>query len=356
MRIMQVMAGAAVGGAETAFEDLCLALAEQDGVELCAVLRDNNSERLQKLSNAGIEIHTLPFGGVFDFYSSWKLKRIIKEFRPQIVQSWMSRASRLTPAAGKEKNYLKFSRLGGYYSLKYYKTTDYFVANTPDIRNYLIKEGVEEDRARYINNFTIAEQVAVPVKRNELDTPDDAFVVLALARYHQVKALDVLIKAAEKIENCHVWLAGTGPLEEDLKKLAADLNIEKNIHFLGWRSDRAALLESADVCAVPSRFEPFGNTFIQAWAQKTPLVSSKSEGPMQYIRDGEDALMFEIDDVDGLAECLDKIRANPDFGRQLAEAGYRRFSQEFSKEKTVEAYLDYYRFAIDESLRATKTE
>ncbi|OIN87772.1 MAG: hypothetical protein AUJ12_00610 [Alphaproteobacteria bacterium CG1_02_46_17] len=352
MRIMQVMAGAAVGGAEAAFEDLCLALSGHQDVELCAVLRDNNDERLGKLASAGIKIHTVPFGGIFDVYSSWKMKQLIRNFQPQIVQTWMSRASQKTPAAGKANSYLKFSRLGGYYSLKYYKTTDYFVANTPDILNYLVREGIDECHARHINNFTTAEQVTSPVNRSDLQTPKDAFVVLALARYHPVKALDILIRAAEKIENCHVWLAGMGPLEEDLKKLAADLKIENRIHFLGWRSDRAALLEAADVCAVPSRFEPFGNTFIQAWAQKTPLVSSKSEGPMQYIRDGEDALMFDIDDVAGLTECLEKLRTNPDLGHKLVQAGFSRFEQEFSKEKTLKAYLDYYQFAID-SLRAT---
>jgi glycosyltransferase involved in cell wall biosynthesis len=49
-----------------------------------------------------------------------------------------------------------------------------------------------------------------PFLRSDLNTPNDAFVALTLSRYHPVKALDVLIKAAEPIKNCHLWLAGEG--------------------------------------------------------------------------------------------------------------------------------------------------
>lgn len=342
MRIMQVMAGAAHGGAETAFDEMCLALAAQS-VDLCAVVRGNHPDRIKKLQEAGVTVYTLPFGGALDFYTPWKLKRLIRDFCPQIVQTWMSRAAKKTPMSPSPKTYLKCSRLGGYYDLKYYTTTDYFVTNTPDIKSYLETHGVVPERIHHINNFIEMKSGMAPIERHSLDTPRDAFVVLSLARYHPVKALDVLIRAAKKIENCHLWLAGQGALENELKNLARELGIDERVHFLGWRSDREALFQAADVCAVPSRYEPFGATFAQAWACRTPLVCSTAKGPLQYVRNGEDGLMFEIDDVDGLTEALLKIRDDPALGQRLAETGYKRYEQEFSKEKTVDAYLDFYR-------------
>ncbi|MBE2192031.1 MAG: glycosyltransferase [Alphaproteobacteria bacterium] len=346
MKIMQVMAGAEFGGAETAFEDMCLAMAERQK-NLCAVIRPNNPERIAKLEQAGIKVFTLPFGGALDFYTPWKLKKIIAQECPQIVQTWMSRASIKTPASKPSKSYLKLSRLGGYYGLKYFRTTDYFVTITQDIRQHLIKNGIESTCVRHINNFAETEQNPEPVLRSDLNTPNDAFVALTLSRYHPVKALDVLIKAAEPIKNCHLWLAGEGPMEGELKKLAKDLNMTDRVHFLGWRTDRAALLQAADVCVFPSRYEPFGTTFVQAWAQKTPLVCSTAKGPVQYVRNQEDALVFEIDDVEQLTAALKKLESQPEIGKQLAQAGFIRFENEFSKEKTVEAYLEFYRDVLN---------
>lgn len=341
MRVIQVMAGASQGGAETAFEDISLALSAA-GVDQKIILRNNNLERVQKFQDAGIPVETLPFGGAFDLYTRWKIKRIIADFKPQIVQTWMSRATHKTPAADKQKQYLKVARLGGYYGLKYYKGTNFFISNTGDIRNYLIREGVDAEKVKVIHNFAIEETPDRPLKKSDFGTPDSAIVLLSLARYHQAKALDVLLKSVVGIENVHVWLAGEGPQEADLKRLSDDLGIADRVHFLGWRRDRAALFQAADICVFPSRFEPFGNVVVQAWAQKIPLICSKSQGPLQFVRDAEDALMFDVDNVDQLASKIKELISDTGLCHRLVEAGYARYKNEFTREKIVSDYISFY--------------
>ena len=125
MRVLQVMAGAAQGGAETAFQDIVLALSAA-GLSQKVVIRPNNPERVAAFRAAGIPVETLPFGGTLDIYTPWKIKKVIADFQPDIVQTWMSRATHKTPhcPAGTAKPYLKVARLGGYYGLKYYGGTD----------------------------------------------------------------------------------------------------------------------------------------------------------------------------------------------------------------------------------------
>ena len=340
MKILQVMAGAEQGGAETAFVDTCIALKES-GLDIEVAAR-KNSARSPKLEQAGIKIHALPFGGKLDVYTPWKLKQIIKDFEPVIVQTWMSRGALKTPAS-QDGKYLKVSRLGGYYNLKYYKTTDYFIANTPDIKSYLLREGVEASRATHINNFAPSESPATTLSRAEFNTPEDAVVVLALARLHENKALDILIRSVEDLPQIHVWIAGIGPLRQELEELAYSLGIHERIHFLGWRNDRAELMAASDICCVPSRHEPFGNVFVQAWANKIPLVTSNSEGPSQYVHDGEDGLVFAVDDVEGLKQALSVLSQDKTLQHKLAQAGHKRYLEEFTKEKTVETYLKFYR-------------
>ena len=352
MRVIQVMAGAVNGGAETAFEDISLALSAS-GIQQKIIIRDNNKSRIQKFRDAGIEVEILPFGGIFDFYTPWKIKRIIADFKPQIVQTWMSRATSKTPSSSAPKTYLKVARLGGYYGLKYFRATDFFIANTGDIREYLIGEGVSKERAVTIYNFAPDEKVITPLTKKDFNTPDDSIVLLSLARYHSAKALDILIKAVVGIPNTHVWLAGEGPMEAELKSLAKDLGIENRIHFLGWRGDRVALFHAADICVFPSRFEPFGNVVVQAWAQKIPLICSKSQGPMQYVRDGEDALMFDIDDVEQLTQKIKQMIDDKDLSARLVDAGYQRYQNEFSKDKIIADYIAFYKKIIEENLNSS---
>ncbi len=339
MRIMQVMAGADRGGAETAFVDMCLALREA-GVEQRIVTRANDL-RVPQLREAGLQVDCLPFGGYPDIYTPYKIGKLIRSWQPEIVQTWMARASWKVPRL-RNARHLTVSRLGGYYNLKYFKSTDYFTTITPDIRDYLIKEGVAPERVLHINNFAETETVTNALSKTDLATPEDAIAVLVLARLHPSKAIDTLIRAAATLPRVHVWVAGEGELRPELEALAATLGIASRVHFLGWRSDRAALLQACDICVFPSRYEPFGTVFVQAWANRTPVICSRADGPRQFVRDGKDGLLFDIDDVAALAGSIQTLTDNKDLCAQLVDAGYTRYENEFTRQKTVKSYLDFY--------------
>ena len=344
MKILQVMAGGEFGGAETAFVEISIALHEA-GEDVVVVCRPNDL-RVPKLQKAGLIVHTLPFGGALDFLTPRKIKKIIQDFEPDIVQTWMSRASKMVPrwrAAMGIKPYAVVARMGGYYKLKYYKNADYFVGNTPDIARYICDEGIDETHVRHISNYTKQEVAERDVSRSDLDTPDDAKVVIALGRLHQVKAFDTLIKSIAPLEKVYLWIAGEGEERDALETLAQDLGCSDRVKLLGWRDDRAALMEAADLCVVPSRFEPFGNVFIQAWAQKIPLVTTNSQGPSQFVRHGEDALMVEIDDVEALSDAIAQVLQDPNLAKSLVKNGFARFEAEFTQEQCVKAYLFFYR-------------
>ncbi len=337
------MAGAAHGGAETAFVDMCIALAEA-GEQVEAVTRPNPL-RVDQLTKAGLKVHELRFGSVWDFYTPFKLKKIICGFQPHIVQTWMSRAAQKTPGwhkSDKIQRYLVVSRLGGYYKVKHYKHTDYFTTITPDIRRHLIESGVAEEKVCHINNFAETEEVIKPVDRAGLDTPKEAPVLLALGRLHEAKAFDVLQQAIKDLPGVYLWIAGEGPQREELEQLCAELGLTDRVRFLGWRDDRAALFQAADICVFSSRYEPFGTVFVQAWAQKTPLITTGADGPRQYVRDGDDGLVVPVDDVNALSAAIERLINNPDLSGRLVFSGYQRYLDEFTKEKTVQAYLSFF--------------
>jgi glycosyltransferase involved in cell wall biosynthesis len=93
---------------------------------------------------------------------------------------------------------------------------------------------------------------------------------------------------------------------------------------------------------------------VQAWAQKTPLICSKSLGPLQYVRDGEDALMFDIDNVEQLTQRINQMIGDKDLSSRLVNSGYERYKNEFSKEKIVADYISFYQKIIQENLAGSQ--
>lgn len=347
MRILQVLAGAPHGGAETAFVDMCIAM--HDAGQVVEVVTRANEGRVPRLREAGITVHTLPFGGVVDVYTPFALRKIVSKFCPDIVQSWMSRASQKVTRWSASMNippYLVVSRLGGYYKIKNFKNTDYFAVITPDLKRYLVENcGVVDDKVRHINNFAETETFEKAVVRSDYDVPEGGKLCLGLGRLHSSKAFDTLIRAVATLPDVYLWVAGEGPDRADLEGLIRDLKVENRVKLLGWRDDRAALFDAADICVFSSRYEPFGTVFVQSWAQKTPLVTTDSDGPRQFVRHEEDGLITPIDDVAAMSTSIARVISNDALRDKMVKNGYNRYLQGFTKEKTVQEYIDYFKHA-----------
>jgi glycosyltransferase involved in cell wall biosynthesis len=164
----------------------------------------------------------------------------------------------------------------------------------------MVERGVPRATAHYVPTFPTIE-AGPPVGRGGLATPADATVLLTLSRLHEKKGLDIFLAALTALPGCIAWIAGDGPLEAELKALAARLGVADRVRFLGWRTDRGALLAAADVCVLPSRWEPFGTVMLEAWAAGTPLIAAASQGPAALISDGVNGLLVPVDDAPALA-------------------------------------------------------
>jgi glycosyltransferase involved in cell wall biosynthesis len=333
MRLLQAMGGAQHGGAEAFFLRLVLAL-HRAGQDQLVLLR--HPEHAATLRDGGVATLELPFGGLLDLTTKPGFGKAIAEYRPDIVLTWMSRASRLCPSG----DFVHVARLGGYYDLKNYRRCDYLIGNTRDLVDSFIRQGWPAERAHYLPNFvdTVA---ATPVLRTSLDTPDGVPLALALGRLHKNKAFDVLLAALARVPRLHLWLAGEGELRDALESQAASLGIADRVRFLGWREDAAALLAAADFVVCPSRQEPLGNVVIEAWAAGIPVVAAASAGPRELIEDGRSGLLVPVEDDAALATAMTRLVTEPDLRARLAEAGRAAYEAEFTEAQVVARYRDF---------------
>lgn len=331
MNLIQVMASNKLGGAERFFCRLAQSLSQQ-GIQQTVMLR-KNSPYVNALAQQ-IDCVTAPFSGKLDFKSKNQLNTLIKKNNPDIIMSWMNRASELTCKLHKSKKYQHIARLGGYYNLKYYKYCDHFIGNTQGIVDYLIQSGISHHRVHYISNFA-TETPGTPLPR-----PTDRPLLVALGRLHTNKAFDTLIQALARVKDAELWIGGTGPLEEELNTLIKDLNLTERVKLLGWIDKPEDLIATGDLFICPSRHEPLGNVILEAWAQGKPVLCTQNQGGVELITHQLNGYLTPIDDVTKFATAIKHLLDDPSLRDQLANAGRDTYQQRFSSEIITRCYID----------------
>ncbi|HYC14150.1 MAG TPA: glycosyltransferase [Stellaceae bacterium] len=332
------MAGAPFGGAETFSQDAILALAEH-GVAQTVICRPY-PRILERYAAHGIP--TLPIEFSRREWLTGKrawVRRRAEEFGADLVHAWMGRAASFVP---ERMPCPVLGWLGGYYNLRRFRTADFLMGITPHMTRHLLERGSPAHRTFLVHPFGLLPE-ALPVERAALDTPEDAPVVLVLSRLHPKKGIDTILEAVARLPRVFLWLAGEGPERRKYERLAETLGLQERVRFLGWRGDRRALIEAADVVALPSRHEPFGTVIAEAWAMSRPLVATKALGASQYVEDGVDGLLAPVDDPPALAQCLARVLGDEALSKHLCENGARKFAAGFSKEAVTAELLAAYR-------------
>lgn len=346
MRILHVIAGAPTGGAETFAQDVITAFAEQ-GHEQHAICRPHPL-MLRTCTEASVAVTPMTFSPLSRLTGApRRIARFAEEWRADIVHAWMSRAASFIPdRRGRDAMPCPVvGWLGGYYAPKYFRNADALIGVTPDIRRHIVDGGVPTHRAFLCHTFGTLRD-APPVDRAGLDTPDDALVLLVLSRLHRKKGIDTAIRAMQRLPAAYLWLAGDGPQAGEYRRLAKQLGVADRVRFLGWRTDRKALLEAADICLLPSRYEPFGTVIAEAWSARRPLVTTPADGARQFVRHEVEGLVFPIDDAGALAACVSRIAADSRLAERLVDGGHRAYERQFSRSIVVDRLLSIYERVI----------
>src|SRR6185369_3449600 len=217
------------GGAERFFVNLVQAFAER-GLEQRFVIRPGRMWRAE-VSAIGpvIENHYRRLS-LSALLLTWRVHRLIRQWRPDVIMSWMSRSSRLIP---NDPAVIKVTRLGDYpRHLKHFRHTDCLVANVPGIAERCRELGWT-GALKIISNFP-RPVTPIAVDRKAMETPSDAFVVSSAGRFIGRKGFDTLIRAIAEVPGAWLWLMGDGVERAALEALATEIGIRSRTRFTGW--------------------------------------------------------------------------------------------------------------------------
>tara|TARA_B100000579_G_C22820010_1_gene850048 strand:- start:945 stop:1982 length:1038 start_codon:yes stop_codon:yes gene_type:complete len=340
MRVAQIMLSSEFGGAERSFTDISVCL-KQLGHEVLAI-GSKRSKALDKLQSSGVKTKRVSCYGSWDFFTTKSLKKILSQFKPDIVHCHLARASNLGGSAAKDLEIMVVAKTHNLVNPKYYKNINIIVVTTEAQRRHLEAEGVSSHRLRKIPNFSSVK--SGPLKK-PLSEKDGLLRVAALGRFVKKKGFDTLLEAYASLSkeefNVKLKIGGDGPERKALKKLAVDLDIYKGVEFTGWVENVAEFLKGSDLFVLPSREEPFGIVILEAMAAGIPIVTTKTQGPLEIL-DKKMAHFTEAGNANKMAKDI-KAALRSNHRNKFAELSKQRFDTLYTSEKVTGQYLNLYK-------------
>ena len=196
--------------------------------------------------------------------------------------------------------------------------------------------GVGMDLSQYNVPDTVRE-----IKRNELNLKDTDFALISMGDLIDRKNYKIAIEVVAKLNNPHVhyFICGKGPEEVNLKKLAENLGVDKQVHFLGFRNDIKELLKASDTFLFTSKQEGLARSLMEAMASKIPCVVSKIRGNTELIGNNENG--FLCSGLDDYVNAIIKIMQSPDLAYKFKEKSSKHLNN-FSIEKVIDCLFDVY--------------
>ena len=178
------------------------------------------------------------------------------------------------------------------------------------------------------------EPASVPtVSREELEMPADKPVFVSIGRLIARKGYHDLLEAWRSIPNAHLIILGQGFLQKELERTIVQHDLADRVQLRGYVSEteKLQLLRQADGYVSAAEHEGFGIVFLEAMEAGLAIVATNNGGHTDFLKGGENALLVDVHDVDGLQKKLQQL---------IDDSALRQRMAETNKEKVKQFYLD----------------
>ncbi len=292
--------------------------------------------------------------GPADCSAVFAVRRLIRKYQPDIVYAHSSKAGALARLAhiglpgmciynphgwafhmrckkGKKLLYCLIERLAALFCQK-------IVCISETERRLALEARICKARKlrRILNGVDVAaydRQDHPPLSRETLGIPEDALVIGMLGRISPQKAPDVFIKAARWIKQAlpqaYFVMVGAGEMEEEISAYAKKQGIEDCLCITGWVAEPMSYVELFDIALLLSRWEGFGLALAEYMLARKPIVASRTDAIPELIRDAENGLLVEADNVKAVYAAVLHLAKNAALGKRLAEAAWEDVHRKF---------------------------
>ena|SRR3990170_3899912 len=211
--------------------------------------------------------------------------------------------------------------------------------------------GIPQDKVQVIPNGVDASKfdrkVNYDVVRRQYVEPEEKLVLFVGRLVHE-KGVHVLIGAIPKVLSAlpkvKLIIVGEGGMKEYLLKEAWDFGITHEVFFTGFLDEDTliSLYKVSDVCVVPSLYEPFGITALEAMAASTPVVASDTGGLSEIIEHDKTGVKTYPNNSDSLAWAITKLLKDRVYAEGIRKSAYRSVLRDYNWEKIAQETINIY--------------
>ncbi len=230
----------------------------------------------------------------------------------------------------------------------------HFIAISGPVRDAMIARGdATPERTSVVPNgisppdATSAQTAKV---RAEFGIPDDAPLVVCVARLEREKDVPTLIAAMKHViasaPLTRCLIVGEGAERAALQAQIDRLGLGEQVILTGFRNDSIAFTAAADLFVLPSLAEPFGLAIVEAMALGRPVIAARTGGPGEIVVDGETGRLVEPSDPRMLSAAIATLNADPAMCARMGEAGRARYEECYTTARMARATLEVYELAL----------
>lgn len=327
------------------------------------VVAPRGAPLLERCREASIPVQELNARAGGGFLGSWRLAKLLRRLRPQILHAHDGHAvmpcklsARLAGNSGGSLKLVAHRRtvfkIKG--RTKYTGRVDAVIAISNAAREELLRVKVPAEKIHVVySGMDFPEPLArdsadAIAFRNNCVVPDKAFVIAhAAALTSEKRQRDILDAFARMTKvggmaDAHLIIAGTGPLESELRAQVRATDIVPRVTFTGFLRDLRPLWAVADVALFASEAEGLCTALVEAQGAGLPAAISRAGGMPEVVEDGATGVIFNVGDVNALSAALNALRADAEKCKRMGRLAFQRAREKFSSEAMVQGIEKVY--------------
>ena len=222
-----------------------------------------------------------------------------------------------------------------------YRAADCFLANSHEMARGLQERlALDHSRVRVIQNPIDVAKVE-RLSREPLPIAQERPFIVTAGRLEYQKGHDILLKAfaaSQAARDLDLVILGSGTLEGELKRQAAELGVADRVKFPGFSANPWAWISKARLFVLPSRWEGFPSIVAETLACGAPaLVTACDFGPAEVVEHGQSGFVVPPEDVGAFGAAMDQLLVSEELRARFSANGKARAAL-FDVDRMVDAY------------------
>jgi len=225
---------------------------------------------------------------------------------------------------------------------------DCVLANSDAGRNWLIEQGVREQKIEVIPNGIVLPPRRergswLSAVRKEFGIPAGTPVCACVGRLVSGKGIEFYLRAArivlERGWDVRFLMIGAGGPQKnyrsEVETLAQQLMVDHRVIFTGQRQDVPDILRDVDIVVHPSLTEGLSNVILEAMAGCIPVVATRVGGNPELVEDGRTGFLVPVENSEEIANAICRLLDQPEMAHAFGERARRRVVDEFSIDRML---------------------